>query len=268
MEIFKSLFGFIKQPNNMLDTEKTSNMEPQINCILQILKEAEYSLESQKLPNDYTLTRFKVVGKSRMIDLIYNVQSQLVRTYLLNVKNGIPDYKDTNNCYTLEMLDILTETTSRNSDKYFGENRPDGVYTRTNDQILSDYHDILFENKSMILGEEWIPKTQIDQIKTKKMGYTSFAGWAPDGQLQRIEQELSFLKQLGFIKKYDDNDLPEYESGFKWEKLIIFENSNTSESVEVMVDYRGQSDFMKFGNKNNSPQWKPYNPEEIKLKYT
>lgn len=269
MGIFKSLFRSKKLSDNLLDVDKLINKDLRINCVLQILNGVQYNWKSQKLPNDYSLTRFEVIGKSRMIDMIYNNQLHLVRTYLLNIDNGIPDYKDSENCYTLDMLDLLTGTSSRNADKYFGSERPDGIYTRTEEQILNDFFEILLDNKSMILGIEWIPKSRIDEIKSKKMGYPSNSGWTPDGHLLRIEKELSFLKNAGFFKKYDDNEKPEYESGFKWEKLLIFENSNTSERVEVMVDYRGQSEFMKFGNRNNnSSQWKQYNLEEVKKNYT
>jgi len=267
MRILKLLFGYKMKSNNEKDLSSIKNDYK--NCIEKILVDIDYNLKYENLSEEYYLLRFEIFNRCRILDLVFNNNNiQPVRTYLLNTENGIVDYKNTKYCYTLDMLDIISGTSSRNSNIFFGKNRQDGIYQLTIEQNLKNYYDILLDNKSMIYGLNWIPKDKIDELYSEKMGYTTIAGWQPDSHLLKIENELSFLKNNDFFKYYDDNELPEYKNQFIWEKYMKFEKSDSNEKIEIMIDYRGQADFMRFILNNIPSKWEKYDIEVIRLKYS
>jgi hypothetical protein len=220
-----------------------------------VFQDLESTITKLDLPNNFQLYRFLL--KNRMVDLIFENNKRLARTYILNTENYIPEYKDTQKCYTLEMLDLISGTTKRNADIYFGENRPDGIYQRTSEQLIKDFIDIFIDNFQIVIGKQWPTKELIDQQLAVKMGYKTEAGWKPDPQIMRIKQELEFLINKGFEIIHDDSTLPEYDS-FRWEPIVIYYNQIQDVLIEVEVDYRGSCNNLKIGSKLNPGNSIPY----------
>ena len=220
--------------------------EQYINSLTHVFQDLESTITKLDLPNNFQLYRF--LFKNRMVDLIFENNKRLARTYILNTENYIPEYKDTQQCYTLEMLDLISGTTKRNADIYFGENRPDGIYQRTSEQLIKDFIDIFNDNLQVIIGTEWPTKEKIDQRLSLKLGYRIEAGWKPDPHIIRIKKDLEFLLQNGFEIIKDDSELPEYDS-FRWEPTVIYYNQIQDVLIEVEIDYRGSSNNMKIGSK-------------------
>jgi hypothetical protein len=237
--------------------------EMYLNCIRDLLKNVEYNFSCIDLPNNYQLNRF--FFNYRMIDLIFENHSRLARTYVLNTENSIPDYKDTHKCYTIEMLDLISWTTKRNFDLYFGKNRPDGIYQRTSEQLIMDFIVIFNDNLQVIIGNEWPTKEKIDEQLSLKMGYKTEAGWKPDPHIIGIKNDLEFLLQNGFEIIKDDSELPEYDS-FRWEPTVIYYNLLQDTLLEVEVDYRGSCNNMRIGTKLKTGNTIPYDLNLLKSK--
>src|SRR4051812_4528493 len=189
----------------MNDSEKSRYIEG-LGKLFRPLKHEPVSLE---LPNGYTAHRY--IFETRMVDLVFRNHGRLARAYLLNTELGTPTYKDTGHCYTSEMLDLISGTTARSFKRYFGENLPDGIYTRTQEQAISDMVGIFSDNFQAVRGVEWPSKHLIDSLYSTKMGFKTTAGWEPDPQLVRLKNELSFLLTKGFELVEDSSELPEYE---------------------------------------------------------
>lgn len=218
--------------------------EKYISILNELFQGLEYKTETSELANDFF--RYRYILKNRIVDLVFRNKTNFVRTYVLNTENYIPDYKETENCFTLEMLDMLTGTTSKNFIEYFGPNPGDGIYERSIEQILKDFSDVVKANFKVIQGENWPKKNEIDSKYSEKMGYEIKAGWKPDMQLIRYKNELTFLLESGFQITQDDNELPEYDS-FRWEPRIIYYNKINNTLLEIEIDYRGQCTNMRFG---------------------
>ncbi len=222
------------------------NKEQYINSLKNMFQNLEHKFIITDLPNNFQCYRF--ILKNRMIDLIFENNKRLAQTYILNTENDIPEYKETQKCYTLEMLDLISGTTKRNSEIYFGKDKPDGIYQRTSEQLIKDFIDIFNDNLQVIIGNEWPTKEKIDQQLSLKMGYKTEAGWKPDPHIIRIKKDLEFLLQNGFEIIKDDSELPEYDS-FRWEPTVIYNNQIQDVLIEVEIDYRGSSNNMKIGSK-------------------
>jgi len=236
------------------------NREQYIESLNTLLQDIDHQFIKFDLSNRFFAYRF--ILKNRMVDLIFENNKRLARTYILNSENNIPEYKDTQKCYTLEMLDLISGTTKRTSDIYFGKNKPDGIYQLTSEQLLNDFSEIIIDNFQIVIGNEWPTKEKIDQQLSVKMGYKTEAGWKPDPQIMRIKNELEFLIKIGFEIIQDDSELPEYDS-FRWEPTIIYYNQIQEVLIEVEVDYRGSCNNMKIGSKLKPGNSIPYDLNSI-----
>ena len=227
-----------------------------------ILRDLNYVYEESPIDDKFYLGRFSI--NNREVHLIFNKEDGLVKWYLLNTSTEIPDYKNTHLCFSLEMLDILSGTSERNSKLYWGDNRPDGMYRLTSDQMLKNQVDLIQDNYKLFASDKWMHKSIIDEKYSEKMGYKTEVGWKPDAHLAGIINKLSFLEEKGFTIIHNDNNLPEYESGFQWEKYLVYENAELKTRLEIMIDYRGQSDFMRTVTNGNTSPYEEFNSEKIR----
>jgi hypothetical protein len=207
--------------------------------------EREYGFTIQQHELDENYIRVCYEKNKRRVDLIFKKNQTLIRTYILNTEKGIPSYKDNDICLTSGGLDLISTTTTRNHDAYWGKNRPDGVYQLTDEQQLKDLKDIFLDNIELIAGDQWPDKSSLDKRYAEKMGFFIAYGWKPDPQLERIKNDLKFLFEYDYLIIYDHDDKPEYES-FAWEKRVVYENRLTNHAVLVEVDYRANNDSMCF----------------------
>jgi ribulose bisphosphate carboxylase small subunit len=237
--------------------------ENYINSLDFLIEEFKFTFNRVSLPGDFEVIQYLSVN--RRVDLVFDKNQHLRRTYILNTEKYVPKYKEIDLCYTLEMLDLITNTVDRNHKQYFGNNRQDGIIELSDEQIIKDLIDILLDNKKVILGEIWPDKKLIDESYTKKMGYQIIAGWQPDTQLMRIKENLKFLLDNNYVIVYDDDTSPEYDS-FSWEKCLKYENIESKDCIEILVDYRGQCDYMRFSSNGVNSDYMQTDFEEIKRK--
>lgn len=218
-----------------------------------------FKSESSLLDNSFEIIRYR--KPNRQLHLIFDSDGHFRRLYVINNNTEPPDYKDTENCYTSDMLELLSNTSERSYDNYFGKNRPDGIYELPLKQKLKNIRDLVLDNAKIISGEHWPTKSIIDNLYSSKIGFKSKAGWKPDGHLLQLKGELEFLKSHGYELVLDDSNLPEYED-FKWEKNLIYENQN--KKIEILIDYRGQSHLVRYFNNGKASDYMEYNLDDIK----
>jgi hypothetical protein len=195
-----------------------------------------------KCENSLLDSSFEVIKHrkpNRQLHLIFDSNGQFRRLYAINNNTETPDYKDTENCYTSDMLELLSNTTERSYDDYFGKNRPDGIYELPEEQKLKNIRDLVLDNAKILNGEFWPKRSILDNLYSNKVGFKAKAGWKPDGHLLQLKVELEFLQSQGYALVIDDSNLPEY-ADFKWEKNLVFENKNKNKKIEILIDYRGQ----------------------------
>lgn len=220
-----------------------------------------FKCESSLLDNSFEVIKYR--KPNRQLHLIFDSDGHLRRLYVMNNNTESPDYKDTENCYTSDMLELLSNTSETSYDDYFGKNRPDGIYELPKEQELQNIRDLVVDNAKIITGEIWPKKSIIDDLYSNKVGFKAKAGWKPDGHLLQLKSELEFLKSHGYELVVDDSNLPEY-ADFKWEKNLIFENKNKNKKIEILVDYRGQCYLVRYSNNGKASGYIDYNLEDIK----
>ena len=220
-----------------------------------------FKCESNLLDNSFEVIKYR--KPNRQLHLVFDSDGHLRRLYVINNNTESPDYKDTENCYTSEMLELLSNTSERSYDDYFGKNRPDGIYGLPKEQELQNIINLVVDNAKIIKGELWPKKSIIDNLYSNKIGFKAKAGWKPDGHLLQLKGELGFLKNHGYELVVDDSNLPEY-ADFKWEKNLIFENKNKNKKIEVLIDYRGQCYLVRYCNNVKASEYIDYDLEDIK----
>jgi hypothetical protein len=220
-----------------------------------------FKCENSLLDNSFELIKYR--KPNRQLHLIFDNDGHFRRLYVINNNTESPDYKDTENCYTSDMLELLSNTSERSYNNYFGKNRQDGVYELPKEQRLKNIRDLVAENAKIITGELWPKKSLIDKLYSNKVGYKAKAGWKPDGHLLQLKGELEFLKSRGYSLVIDDSNLPEY-ADFKWEKTLFFENKNENKKIEILIDYRGQCYLVRYFNNGKASDYIQYNLEDIK----
>lgn len=220
-----------------------------------------FKCECRLLDSSYEVIKYR--KPNRQLHLIFDSDGHFRRLYVISNNIESPDYKDTKNCYTSDMLELLSNTSERSYDNYFGKNRPDGVYELPKEQKLKNIRDLVIDNAKIITGELWPAITIIDNLYSNKVGFEAKAGWKPDVHLLQLKDELKFLKSHGYELIVDDSNLPEY-ADFKWEKTLVFENKNKNKKIDILIDYRGQCYLVRFIDNGKVSDYIEYNLEDIK----